>query len=160
MGEWRTMDREQRHEHQQQHFPGQTTDPHGVSNMQWQINGIYNSSSPRLPSPAHEYGNYGVSGLPVEPLYGATTQTTRPTHQRLEPLIMPQWPSMLTSKSTFSAPVYSSAPMTIPPPSTPISAGSSKPPSTPRKMLTDDDRRRMCIYHEENPTVKQTEIGG
>jgi hypothetical protein len=26
--------------------------------------------------------------------------------------------------------------------------------------LTDQDRRRMCQYHEDNPTVKQTEIGG
>jgi hypothetical protein len=26
--------------------------------------------------------------------------------------------------------------------------------------LTDQDRRRMCQYHEENPSVKQTEIGG
>jgi len=32
--------------------------------------------------------------------------------------------------------------------------------STPRRTLTDMDRRKMCIYHEENPTVKQTEIGG
>jgi hypothetical protein len=32
--------------------------------------------------------------------------------------------------------------------------------STPRKTLTDADRRRMCLYAEEHPTVKQTEIGG
>ncbi|EPQ63700.1 hypothetical protein BGT96224_5103, partial [Blumeria graminis f. sp. tritici 96224] len=32
--------------------------------------------------------------------------------------------------------------------------------SSPRKTLTHNDRRRMCQYHEENPTVKQTEIGG
>jgi hypothetical protein len=32
--------------------------------------------------------------------------------------------------------------------------------STPRRTLTDADRRRMCIFHEENPNVKQTEIGG
>ncbi|VDB89128.1 Bgt-5103 [Blumeria graminis f. sp. tritici] len=31
--------------------------------------------------------------------------------------------------------------------------------SSPRKTLTHNDRRRMCQYHEENPTVKQTEIG-
>ncbi|KAI5814704.1 hypothetical protein BZA77DRAFT_249678 [Pyronema omphalodes] len=31
--------------------------------------------------------------------------------------------------------------------------------SQPRRTLTDADRRRMCIYHEENPNVKQTEIG-
>lgn len=32
--------------------------------------------------------------------------------------------------------------------------------SSPRRTLTDADRRRMCIFHEENPNVKQTEIGG
>lgn len=32
--------------------------------------------------------------------------------------------------------------------------------STPRRTLTDLDRRKMCLYHEENPTIKQTEIGG
>ena len=32
--------------------------------------------------------------------------------------------------------------------------------STPRRTLTDADRRKMCMFHEENPNVKQTEIGG
>lgn len=32
--------------------------------------------------------------------------------------------------------------------------------NSPRRTLTDADRRRMCLFHEENPTVKQTEIGG
>ena len=26
--------------------------------------------------------------------------------------------------------------------------------------LTDEDRRNMCLYHEENKTAKQTDIGG
>ena len=155
------MDHEQHHERQNQHFTGQAIDHHGTNNMQWQITGIYGNPSPRLPSmPGQEYSNYGIPGIPAESMYGSTNQPIRPAHQRLEPLITPQWPSMLTSRSTFSAPTYSSAPMSIPPPSTPVSAGSSRPQSTPRKTLTDDDRRRMCIYHEENPTVKQTEIGG
>jgi hypothetical protein len=33
-------------------------------------------------------------------------------------------------------------------------------PYSPRRTLTDSDRRRMCQYPEENPSVKQTEIGG
>jgi hypothetical protein len=32
--------------------------------------------------------------------------------------------------------------------------------STPRRTLTDEDRRQMCLYHEENKTAKQTDIGG
>ncbi|KAJ5625535.1 hypothetical protein N7510_001844 [Penicillium lagena] len=31
--------------------------------------------------------------------------------------------------------------------------------STPRRTLTDEDRRLMCLYHEENKTAKQTDIG-
>ncbi|KAI9727681.1 MAG: hypothetical protein M1828_005909 [Chrysothrix sp. TS-e1954] len=33
------------------------------------------------------------------------------------------------------------------------------PATTPRRTLTDDDRRKMCLYHDENPSKKQTEIG-
>jgi len=88
----------------------------------------------------------------------------RPAHPQLQPLIMPQmpqWPSMLTSQSTYQPPLFPSAPVPITPASaTPVSATSTQTrTSTPRKTLTDTDRRRMCQYHEENPTVKQTEIG-
>jgi len=85
-------------------------------------------------------------------------------HQQLLPLIMPShptWPSMLTNPASYSAP-----PVAIPPASAPVVKGNgTKLPAihatpSPRKTLTDSDRRRMCQYHEENPTVKQTEIGG
>ncbi|TVY45169.1 Major centromere autoantigen B [Lachnellula subtilissima] len=72
----------------------------------------------------------------------------------------PTWPSMLTNPANYSAP-----PVAIPPASAPVVRGSiTKLPAihtapTPRKTLTDNDRRRMCQYHEENPSVKQTEIG-
>ncbi|KAL9094603.1 MAG: hypothetical protein Q9165_003162 [Trypethelium subeluteriae] len=88
---------------------------------------------------------------------------------------MPQWPSMLTSQSTYQQPLLptasasstplsastslsapASAPASVPPPN---SRRPSQTGSTPRKTLTDADRRRMCLYHEENPTTKQTEIG-
>ncbi|PWW73400.1 hypothetical protein C7212DRAFT_300982 [Tuber magnatum] len=39
------------------------------------------------------------------------------------------------------------------------SGHSTQSTSSPRRTLTDADRRRMCIFHEENPNVKQTEIG-
>ncbi|CAN9196467.1 unnamed protein product [Alternaria alternata] len=92
----------------------------------------------------------------MEPIYGTgmhpphqTHPTPRTTHPQLQPLIMPQMPQWPT-------------PLPITPASaTPVSASSthSRTSSTPRKTLTDSDRRRMCQYHEENPTVKQTEIG-
>ncbi|TGZ79114.1 hypothetical protein EX30DRAFT_373257 [Ascodesmis nigricans] len=51
------------------------------------------------------------------------------------------------------APSLASAPLLSPTHNT----GST---NTPRRTLTDSDRRKMCLYHEANPTVKQTEIGG
>lgn len=84
-------------------------------------------------------------------------------HQQLLPLIMPgnpTWPSLLTNPANYSAP-----PVAIPPISAPVVKGNgAKLPAihatpSPRKTLTDNDRRRMCQYHEENPSVKQTEIG-
>ncbi|KAI5779413.1 hypothetical protein DFH27DRAFT_530011 [Peziza echinospora] len=38
-------------------------------------------------------------------------------------------------------------------------ASAHAPNPSPRRTLTDADRRRMCLFHEENPNVKQTEIG-
>lgn len=82
-------------------------------------------------------------------------------HQQLLPLIMPShptWPSMLTNPANG----YSQQ-LPILPPSVPLKT--SKLPAihtnpSPRKTLSDADRRRMCQYHEDNPTTKQTEIGG
>ena len=151
------MDHEQHHE--QPHLHGHGSDHGGANVLQWQNINMFSSSSPRLPSPVNGYSNFNMPGLPVEPMYG-TTQPARASHQRLEPLIMPQWPSMLINKSNYATPLYSSAPITTMPPSTPLSSNSSRTPSTPRKTLTDDDRRQMCVFHEKNPNVKQTEIGG
>ncbi|CBY00671.1 hypothetical protein LEMA_P018010.1 [Plenodomus lingam JN3] len=124
--------------------------------------------------PSKKYhGFHGYAPLPMEPIYGTSMHpphhpshpTPRTTHPQLQPLIMPQmpqWPSMLTSQSTYQPSLFPSAPVPITPASaTPVSASSthSRTSSTPRKTLTDSDRRRMCQYHEENPTVKQTEIG-
>lgn len=147
------------HEH---HHNGQEN---GYSDGWVEINNNYQSSQQQ--SPMHEYGGYGFMqpmqqhGLPIEPSF--TRMAPPPpatTHQQLLPLIMPShptWPSMLTNPASYSAP-----PVAIPP------ASSSKPPKlptlhatpSPRKTLTDSDRRRMCQYHEDNPSVKQTEIGG
>jgi hypothetical protein len=62
---------------------------------------------------------------------------------------------MLTNPQSYSAPPMGSMPM----PPTGKARLPGMPQSTPRRTLTDDDRRRMCQYHEDNPTVKQTEIG-
>ncbi len=156
----------------------------GFGNPQWAE--IIRYSSSQQQSPIQEY--HGLNFFPTQhmPTGGATYSRIEPSvhtqshtpHQQLHPLIMPQWPSMLTSQSTFAPSNVSAAPAASA--STPISAPISAPSSaatstpvsatpsntsthstsTPRRTLTDTDRRRMCVYHEENPTVKQTEIGG
>jgi hypothetical protein len=152
------MDHEQHHH--QDHF-----DDHSAA---WHDGAGYN---PHHQSPVQDYNGFtSYAPLPMEPMYGTGMHpphhphpTPRTTHPQLQPLIMPQWPSMLTSQSTYQPPIFPSAPVPITPASaTPVSATSthSRTSSTPRKTLTDSDRRRMCQYHEENPTVKQTEIGG
>jgi len=137
------------------------------------ISHSYNSSQHQ--SPIYEHGGFGFPmqpiqnhGIPTEPSFNTQRVSqpphSLPPHQQLLPLIMPShptWPSMLTNPANYSAP-----PVAIPPASAPLVKGSNtKLPAihttpTPRKTLTDNDRRRMCQYHEENPTVKQTEIGG
>lgn len=66
--------------------------------------------------------------------------------------IGPQQPKILQSHSLDQSHTYSSA-----------SAPSPQPlphRPTPRRTLTDADRRRMCLYKRDNPSKKQTEIGG
>ncbi|KAF1981478.1 hypothetical protein K402DRAFT_342263 [Aulographum hederae CBS 113979] len=144
--------------HHQEHGNG-----YHDSNGQWIDTG--SSFSPHHQSPVHEYNGFAFAPMPMEPMYSGAMPPPRTSHQQLQPLIMPQWPSMLTSQSTYAPPMYSAAPMQMnPSPSTntPVSASSatsSRPASTPRRTLTDVDRRRMCQYAEEHPSTKQTEIG-
>ena len=112
-------------------------------------------------SPANDYSGFNFVQAPhslaTEPPLHHMNPPTQ-SMQALRPLVVPPWPSTLTSQSSFTPPVLPAVPIT-----TPISAASSHSThstSSPRRTLTDDDRRRMCLYHEENPTVKQTEIGG
>lgn len=133
------------------------------------INGYPSSQNP---SPMYDHGEFGFiqsmhHGLPPDSTFHNQRISQPPpvqTHQQLLPLIMPShptWPSMLTNSGSYSAP-----PVAIPPASAPLVKGNnprlpaSHGTSSPRKTLTDKERRRMCEYHEANPTVKQTEIGG
>lgn len=119
-------------------------------------------------TPAQEYTGFNFTSpqLPMEPSAFSSSIHSRPMHQQLQPLVMPQWPSMLNSQphSTYQPmypqPVQPIQPMSIGPLATPVSATSSRSTSTPRKTLTDLDRKRMCQYAEEHPNSKQTEIGG
>ena len=125
-------------------------------------------------SPLHEFSNFGFVAPSHIPLESVGDRPQEYSHSSPPPLFIPQWPSQLTSPSQGPPPPPMPAvrpiapatsispvqPVTMPP-SKPVSA--SGPPhatSNARKTLTDSDRRRMCLYHEENPNVKQTEIGG
>ncbi|CAD0090439.1 unnamed protein product, partial [Aureobasidium vineae] len=114
-------------------------------------------------TPAQEYTGFGW-GSPPLPMHSAAFSQSpplRPTHQQLQPLMMP-WPSMIGSQQTFYPPLLPQTQVgaTSPPTVTPVSVGSStRSGPCVRKTLSDDDRRRMCKYAEENPTAKQTEIG-
>jgi hypothetical protein len=146
-------------EHEQHHQDPAFHDP----NAPWGDPNAFSHSQHQ--SPVQEYNGFTFNPLPMEPMYTAhqPMHPPRTSHQQLHPLIMPQWPSMLTSNSSYVPPTYPTAPVPITPASaTPVSATSTRShsTSTPRKTLTDSDRRRMCLYHEEHPTVKQTEIGG
>lgn len=120
-------------------------------------------------TPAQEYSGFSFSSpqLPMEPSAFSGSIQQRPMHQQLQPLVMPQWPSMLNSQAhstyqpMFPQPVQPIQPMSIGALQTPLSATSTRSTaSTPRKTLTDLDRKRMCQYAEEHPNSKQTEIGG
>ncbi len=143
----------------------------GVTDGWVDINNGYNPSQHQ--SPIFEHGGFGFMqplqhNAPTEQSYNPQRmlQPLPPhtTHQQLQPLIMPSnptWPSMLTNPASYSAP-----PVAIPASAPPLIKGNgTKLPAihaapSPRKTLTDSDRRRMCQYHEDNPSVKQTEIGG
>ena len=112
--------------------------------------------------------DWDTSQLPTEPgTFGSNVQQMQmQMPPQPQSLIMPQWPSMLSSQAHSSyqslcpQPVQPIQPMSIAPLQTRISAGPTRSTSTPRKTLTDVDRKGMCQYAEDHPNSKQTEIGG
>jgi len=93
-----------------------------------------------------------MPGMP----YGDPAAIPRGSHPQLQPLVTGQWPGMQIPQGAYPG-AYSMQ--------SGIVSGLVQPKyphhtPTPRKTLTDADRRSMCLYAEENPTKKQTEIGG
>ncbi|KAB8260624.1 hypothetical protein BDV32DRAFT_46144 [Aspergillus pseudonomiae] len=126
--------------------------------------------SPSQQSPPLDYHGFGYGMLPLESAYGVSVP---PPYASL-PLTMPSntWPSMMSTHPQLPFPEGSVPPVPIPAAVSPVTHNPPPPPpppppprksstsnSTPRRTLTDDDRRRMCLYHEENKTAKQTDIG-
>lgn len=127
-------------------------------------------------SPPDDYGNFDFNAQ-TDAMYTRPFQPPFSAPQDLHPLntnTSTLWPSQITNRREPAsppvnlpihrsiAPVAQSIPGPAPPPPPPPPAPtkSSGSLSTSRRTLSDDDRRRMCSYHDEHPTVKQTEIGG
>lgn len=118
--------------------------------------------SPPLP----DFHSFGYGSSPIMPMEPAYSMSIPPPYSALH-LTMPSppWPSMLTTQSAFPESTLSPTPAPTlsipqPPPLRPIHTAPTAVGPTPRRTLTDEDRRRMCLYHEENKTAKQTDIGG
>ena len=144
-------------------------EPHGpgYGSESWMAMGAYSQAgSQSTMTPVHEFPGFDFqrSAVPLEPSF----PMPRPppyaaSHPQMPPpLIMPHnavWPSMLATQAT---PILPAAPV-----QTPVSAStasdvtptSATKPSSRRK-LTDDERRQMCLEAEQNPNMKQTQIGG
>ena len=125
-------------------------------------------------SPSNEYDyQFGTANIHLDAMYDRPMHPQFSSPQPLHPLVtMPQWPSQITNPSETSPPTSTSQHRPILPlsktsdavPKIAVPPAPEKKPahttSTSRRTLTDSDRRRMCEYHNDNPSVKQTEIGG
>lgn len=125
-------------------------------------------TSPQRSPPMPEYSGFEYGPSPLMAVDASYGMSIPPPYASI-PLPMPShsWPSMLTTQSPFHEngipPASASAPgptSVSPSAPAPLVRKTSTSGPTPRRTLTDEDRRNMCLYHEENKTAKQTDIGG
>ena len=132
-----------------------------------EVSGEHSSNN----SPENDYGNFDFNAHSDTTMYNRPFQPPFSAAQQLHPLntnTATLWPSQITNPAESSSPPValpihrSIAPVTqsIPAPAPPAPSPVRQSGNSNRKTLSDDDRRRMCRYHDEHPTVKQTEIGG
>ncbi|KAM0802229.1 hypothetical protein BDR22DRAFT_142211 [Usnea florida] len=132
------------------------------------------TDSPHNPSPTqNDYADFDFSNsvAQLDSMYNRPLPSSYSNPQPSHPLIhMPQWPSQITSPSETSSPPpvvqLQHRPIlplskTVPTMQKLATVSPKEKPvlSSSRRTLTDSDRRKMCEYHNENPNVKQTEIG-
>jgi len=88
----------------------------------------------------------------------------------LQSLLIPQWPSMLTSQAVNQNLSFDQRPPgighVVSMPHVPTFATENIVPSiaklgqpSGRRTLSDADRRNMCIFSDQHPQLKQTDIG-
>ncbi|KAF3937079.1 hypothetical protein ABW19_dt0206746 [Dactylella cylindrospora] len=139
----------------------QTASGEGEYAMGGQWVGLEQADCSQTAAPTNEFGMYGfmdtTQQLPPEssfrlPTGGAASHNFYSTFS--------QWPLASTTaqamESITAATIPSATTTTAP---TRRTSSSSTGTGNSRRTLTDADRRRMCLYHEQHPNVKQTEIG-
>lgn len=147
-------------------------EPYGSSynTDSWIGSGGYTQQGQHGSQGQNEYTGYeyvSTNPVPMEPNYTMSRPPpyAAPQHSQMPPpLVMPQqhmWPSMLAN-SNYQQPILPA--VSVQTPLSAISTGSDMTPtsaktSTSRRKLTDDERRLMCLEAENNPTMKQTQIG-
>lgn len=113
------------------------------------------TNSQYLP-PAPEYSVLDYS----QPFYDMPITPTNSLTSHAMPSLL--WSSIRTTQAPFAElripPSTISTP--ISPPSTPSSRKVIAGRSRPRRMLSGEDRRKMCLYKEENPSMRQRDIAG
>ena len=146
---------------------------HGSSynNESWMGLGGYSQHGHHGSQGHNEYPGYEFTSsapIPLEPTYMMTRPPpyAAPQHGQMPPpLVMPQqhmWPSMLANSNSYAQPILPA--VSVQTPLSATSMGSDMTPTsakttTSRRKLTDDERRLMCLEAENNPTMKQTQIG-
>lgn len=144
----------------------------------WMPLGAYSQSAQTHANQAHnDYPTYdyqtsgSVSMESSYPMNRPPPYATPQHSQMPPPLAVPHqniWPSQLlvATSTAYQQPTQQHI-LPAGPLQTPLSASSmgsdltptSAKTTTSRRKLTDDERRLMCLEAENNPTMKQTQIG-
>ncbi|EPS44289.1 hypothetical protein H072_1719 [Dactylellina haptotyla CBS 200.50] len=122
--------------------------------------GLGQADCSQTTAPANEFGMYGfvdtTQQMPHEPSYrlpsgGPASHSFYST--------FPQWPVASAAPPMEPITTVTVPSATTTAPNRRTSSSSNHGTGSSRRTLTDADRRRMCLYHEQHPHVKQTEIG-
>lgn len=140
--------------------------PSAVSAGQWPPEASAGYYSSHHASPTHGFAAYTFAAGPASsvPPHSTYSQAAYDSQHMMQPHAMTtaQWQSGVPgAQPAHYQQVPASQPPTLMAPAQLLSNhNSSVLQPAPRRTLTDADRRRMCLYHEQHPTKKQTEIGG
>lgn len=145
--------------HQHGGFGAMAQQPHQVQGYPFGYSDPMAQHSPGLMGPEQDFQMHqgGFPGLgPQWPGMASSPSTPGVGMPQHSPTYMPSVQHIQTAPTLPTMP-QQPAPVTMPSTTTTHTTHTG---STARRTLTDADRRQMCLYHEENPNVKQTVIGG